>query len=933
MMKRTGTFMRILFAKIFGSITAKIVVILLAMAALTGTAVVSSRLVFTRVASDMTDMTAAKLPALRSSSDISTATGVLRNSLTEMLLADQVDTLNVAHDDATGNLAQLQSRIGELTQIDQLNMTPLLDSVSTALTALDAARKAEFTNADVIRSAEIELNNVAYSVGNMLAEQADGAYFNAVIAGEAAMKSVGDGVTKLSKLDFGALQIVLKAEAELNMISGVAVALSNATDQALIDTLNEQGKKSIARLMQMPSKMRELNSTNPLADPLEAATKMLTDVIAGGRVRALVRRAEVIETVGKLNRQLSTAEQAITMDLVMSSSATTSDNKATVGKLLDEHVSKIRHTADLSTAVRSFYASALEASLANDEAALMMVQDRLSTVSQTMERLAKDDSDPEMSNRLAGLRLFIDPASGIVAKRRAVLEAQRVAGESARDAASQVNLIAKAATQIAAMQMGTIDGNSRDILAEINTSKSALDLVTMVSVVVFAVALLAVWWLIVRPLRAATNATSRLANGELQVVEKLGRPSGEIGQLVAALRVFRDGIIEKQRMEAEEAAARLEREATAKRQAEDERAREQAELARVAAQERAEHEREAAEAAEREKLRAAADAERAAHQAAQARVVTALADGLRALAMGDLRARIADGFPEGYEQLRLDFNEAVNGLNSAIRDISESAMTIHAGSDNISSAAENLARRTEQTAATLEESAAALTELTASVGSAAQSADEADRVVLQARQSAEKSNSVVNDAVAAMGEIEQSSSKISKIIDVIDDIAFQTNLLALNAGVEAARAGEAGRGFAVVASEVRALAQRSSEAAREINGLITDSSRQVGRGVDLVHQVGQSLAVIVKSVTNISENVSTIAASAREQSTGISEINLAVGQLDQTTQQNAAMVEETNAASQDLTKEAERLNQIINHFTIDLQAEDSATDRSGRHAA
>ena len=925
--------MRNLFARIFGSITAKIVVILLAMAALTGTAVVTSRMVFTKVATDMTDMTAQKLPALQSSNGISETTSLLRNSLTEVLLSEDAAGLDKARSTMVEHLTALETRIGSLSEVDRGNMGPLLQWVEQALQSLDSARRTEFTNADVIRKAVLELNNVAYSVGNMLAEQADDSFFDAMIAGEAAMKSVGDGVTKLSKIDFGALQIVLKAEAELNMISGVAVALSSAVDTTLVTTLNEQGSKSIERLKRMPSKMRELKTTASLADPLEQNIKMLSDVLAGGRVRALVRRDEVLASVGALNRQLTTAEHAITMDLIMSSSATTSENKATVGKLLDEHVSQIRHTADLNTAVRAFYSSALEAALANDEATLMMVQDRLSGASQTMERLAAQDKDPEMANRLAGLRSFIDAKEGIVAKRRAELQAQVAAAENARTAATQVNQIAQAAGQIATMQLGIIGRNSREILGEITKSQSAMNFVSTISAVVFAVALIAVWWLIVRPLRAATNATSRLANGELEVVETLGRPSGEIGQLVSALRVFRDGIIDKQRMEAEEAAARQEREEAAKRQAQEERAREEAERNRLAAQARAEQEREAAEAAERERLRTAADAERAAHQAAQTRVVTALAEGLRALAVGDLRTRITEAFPEGYEQLRLDFNEAVTGLNSAIRDISESAMTIHAGSDNISSAAENLARRTEQTAATLEESAAALTELTASVGSAAQSADDADRVVLQARESAEKSNLVVNDAVAAMGEIEQSSSKISKIIDVIDDIAFQTNLLALNAGVEAARAGEAGRGFAVVASEVRALAQRSSEAAREINGLITDSSRQVGRGVDLVHQVGQSLAVIVKSVTNISENVSTIAASAREQSTGISEINLAVGQLDQTTQQNAAMVEETNAASQDLAKEAERLNQIINHFTMDLEADDGASGQGDRHAA
>ncbi|CAM5369850.1 methyl-accepting chemotaxis protein [Frigidibacter albus] len=387
--------------------------------------------------------------------------------------------------------------------------------------------------------------------------------------------------------------------------------------------------------------------------------------------------------------------------------------------------------------------------------------------------------------------------------------------------------------------------------------------------------------------------------------------------MVRALGVFRDGLVEQRRLEAEEVRARAEREAQHRRNAEAERLRETQERERLAEQERLERARETAAAAQREAMRDAAERERQASAAAQNRVVSALADGLRRLADGDLRVQIDQQFEDGYEQLRVDFNAAVASLATAIGDIRDSALSIHAGSGSIAAAAEDLSRRTEQSAATLEQSAAALTELTASVGSAAQGAGQADQTVLQARQSAERSNVVVKDAIAAMDEIKQSSSRISGIIAVIDDIAFQTNLLALNAGVEAARAGDAGRGFAVVASEVRALSQRSSEAAREISALIADSSRHVGCGVDLVNQVGASLHLIVGSITSISENVSAIAASAREQSTGISEINIAVGRLDQSTQQNAGMVEETTAASRDLSSEAEILTQIIRRFTVE----------------
>ncbi len=311
---------------------------------------------------------------------------------------------------------------------------------------------------------------------------------------------------------------------------------------------------------------------------------------------------------------------------------------------------------------------------------------------------------------------------------------------------------------------------------------------------------------------------------------------------------------------------------------------------------------------------AEAETARATMQAAQAKVVDALRNGLEQLAEGNLTVSLNEAFSDDYEQLRNDFNKAVDGLLSAMRGVIENADLIQGEAAEISSAADDLSGRTEKQAATLEETAAALDELTSSVTSAAEAAAHANDLVDTARKDAEASGEVVREAVEAMSAIETSSQQIGKITSVIDDIAFQTNLLALNAGVEAARAGEAGRGFAVVASEVRALAQRSSEAAREINGLISASGAQVKRGVELVDQAGDALKGIVESVMAISQNVSGIAVSSREQSSGLAEINEAVNQLDHVTQQNAAMFEETTAASHALTREAETLTQTMGQF-------------------
>ena len=350
----------------------------------------------------------------------------------------------------------------------------------------------------------------------------------------------------------------------------------------------------------------------------------------------------------------------------------------------------------------------------------------------------------------------------------------------------------------------------------------------------------------------------------------------EVGQMAAAVQAFRENAIERVRLENETEANRS-----------------------TSEKDRIER--------EKQKAKEAADVQFA---------VDNLATALSKIAEGDVTYRIVQPFVAGLDGIRGDFNRAAEQLQSTLTHVAQNARGIDAGANEIRSAADDLARRTEQQAAAVEETAAALEEITITVKDSTKRAQEAGHLVGRAKVGAEKSGEVVQKAVAAMEQIATSANQISNIIGVIDEIAFQTNLLALNAGVEAARAGDAGKGFAVVAQEVRELAQRSAGAAKEIKNLITTSNSQVEQGVQLVGETGRALELIVTEVQDINRHVAAIAESAQEQSSGLQQINTAVNQMDQDTQKNAAMVEESTAASHGLAREASSLNGLIAQFKL-----------------
>jgi methyl-accepting chemotaxis protein len=442
-------------------------------------------------------------------------------------------------------------------------------------------------------------------------------------------------------------------------------------------------------------------------------------------------------------------------------------------------------------------------------------------------------------------------------------EAVKVMKEATR-LADEVNT--KLSTEMA-QTMTPLRASQAKTLAEIKETSeaevtSSITIALTASGIALAVGLFFAWFIgrgISRPVNALTSAMEALAAGNLETEVAGGNRGDELGQMAKAVLVFRDAGLEKVRLEGQTAEQRREAEAERRRNAE-------------------------------------AQAKSAAEQAG---VVDALARGLKSLSDGDLTFRLNEGFTETYKQIRDDFNTTVAQLQSTIQAIASSAREVAGASAEISGGT---------------------TEISATVKKNAENAQQANQFAAGTREVADRGGAVVAQAVGAMARIDESSRKISDIISVIDEIARQTNLLALNAAVEAARAGEAGRGFAVVASEVRTLAQRSSQAANDIKDLITNSSAQVEEGVELVNRAGTSLTEIVDSIKRVASIVSEIASASAEQSTGIDQVNIALTQMDEVTQQNSALVEQNAAAAKALEQQSQAMDQQVSFFRLAVVA-------------
>jgi methyl-accepting chemotaxis protein len=702
-------------------------------------------------------------------------------------------------------------------------------------------------------------------------------YINAVSKAEDIGKTGDQTIKTLVDDGVQMMQTVVQIGAETNLITGLLTAGALTSSPAILAILEDRFTASASRAQKQLTVLPKIAKYDSLRERTANLLKLAEFKKGVSSNDEAVRLQNVFRAHEGLANVLITLIDDLNFDTVMDGEQAVKRTGKLVHELVTNQLVDFRNALELKIQAHLIASLMSEGAVAKSKEQLNAISDRFASSAMLLMTAAMNIESEELRKEIDALLALGRADGGIFALRAQELVASqgavRVIGENQK---IQKQLDQAVSALVNETEAG-MKGGTGDLLKELSQNRWLLLVAALLSLLAAgAIAYFYVQRSLVQRLTALREAMRRLSTGETALDVPAVKDADELGDMGRAVLVFRDAAIEKARLEAQAAEAQ-----------------------RLADEERARNEASRAEAA-----RQVAD------------VVDGLGRGLERLARGDLTYRVRDNWAEEYRKVQQDFNGAIDQLQATLTAIVESTREVSNASAEISTSTTDLSQRTEEQAASLEETSASMEEIAATVRKNAENAQHARDLARQTETIAGRGGDVVTQAVSAMALIEQSSGKISDIISVIDEIARQTNLLALNAAVEAARAGEAGRGFAVVAAEVRSLAQRSSQAAKDIKDLIVSSGGQVRDGVELVNRTGVSLKEIVSSIKQVADIVADIATASSEQAMGIEQVNKALTQMDEVTQQNSALVEENAATAKTLESQSQALDGRIAAFRL-----------------
>ncbi|WP_424934534.1 methyl-accepting chemotaxis protein [Amaricoccus macauensis] len=920
------------FGSLFGSMAVKLGAVMALMGLGTLAAIAVAYFVFVDLSQSVATLTTKRVPEISIGRDVIVQTVRLKDGFAELVAAENSEQLQAALDKNMSLLSDFTKVVEKLPDEQREAMSGPLADVRIRIQQLVVIRAREFSNDYAQKTAQTVLADMSAVISRRIRNLSRVSFERLSTSGSETVRNIGIAFEHLVEEDLAQLQTALALQADLNLASGIVVGLSGMeSSNATRDTIRvaeaalsraEEALPAVtghaAPMIADPDLIRSLIDTSRSALANPAATSRLAPRVLDLREESDAALTDIIDQIrNHLEDQVDDATVEYRFD---------------IHALVDKEARIILDASDLSTQIFALLSQAQAIGVIDGLDDLDVAEAELRDAWDKMKRFT-ERTLPDYVDEIDRMRPFIAPETGIAASRREVLLSRREMATSTRNVAALVGEIALETANYGNSVVDNIEIAGAALNGNMEGAQRQLLTVGAATAIVFVLAQVGIQFLLIRPLKSAISATQKLARRDrsaLDAVSKTGM-GGEIGQLMNALQVFRDNMIEAERLakrekDAAEYEARQAQEAAENRREAERRSAEALleEERRRGERQREEQRRRAEQEAERRSLEEMAEAERRARHEEQAKVVSELANALSRLASGDLASRIDRKFPKGYEPLRADFNATVSTLSEVMSAIRESAANVQSGSSGISASTSELSSRIESSAQSLQTAARTLDGLTQSTRVAAEKSRATDEAARKAKSEADRSSGIVRNTEEAMQRIADSSESVTKIISVIEDIAFQTNLLALNAGVEAARAGEAGRGFAVVASEVRALAQRSSDAAREIGQLLSQSGEHTRQGVELVGQTGAFIEAIATAITLISQNVTEIAESVEAQSAGLQEINATTTRLDSMTQDNAAAFEETTTAAASLSAEARTLAASVERFSLDHETRDVA---------